>query len=278
MTDDAWAVLTRARRVLFLHAHPDDETLTTGALLADLALRGVECTVVTATRGERGEVVAGAVATADARTLDAIRTGELTAALAALGVSGQALLGTPPARAAGMPAVRYRDSGMRWVRPGLAGPADETDAGSFSGRPVTDAVADLEALLDATGLPDVLVGYDAAGSYGHPDHVRAHEVAREVASHSGVPLVEIASEGHSGEMDDAFTWVPLPGSRERLRSALACYRTQFTMHGEVVQDWADTPRSVPGFRIRHVGGQDAVVWCRAGVRRAGSRADGSVRR
>jgi N-acetyl-1-D-myo-inositol-2-amino-2-deoxy-alpha-D-glucopyranoside deacetylase len=277
----AWSALSSARRVLLFHAHPDDETLTTGPLIAELVEIGVDCMVVTATRGEQGEVVPGAVDAADGRTLEEIRRAELAGALAALGVSRDLLLGTPPARVPGAPRIRYRDSGMRWVRPGLAGPADVSDASSFTGRPIADAVADLMALLASIGTPDALVGYDAVGSYGHPDHVRAHHVVRQAASLAGVPFIEVASEDHAGATDPSFEWVPLPRTRDRLRAALSSYRTQFTLRGEVLEPWPEPgehPLAVPGFLIRHVGGQAAVVRCRAGLRRADSRAGDSARR
>ena len=123
-------------RVVFLHAHPDDETLATGVLIADLVASGHPVAVVTATRGERGEIRPGVDVGDD---FIAHREGELAAALAELGVTDHCFLGTPPALASGpmrtemepspfwaagsVRAVRFTDSGMRWVTPELAGPA-----------------------------------------------------------------------------------------------------------------------------------------------------------
>src|SRR4051812_34060218 len=93
-------------RLLFVHAHPDDETLTTGATIAHYASRGADVRVVTCTLGEEGEVIGDrwALLAADAGgQLGGYRIGELTSALTALGVDGPTFLGG---------AGRWRDSGM----------------------------------------------------------------------------------------------------------------------------------------------------------------------
>lgn len=113
-------ILDSATRVLFLHAHPDDETLATGALIADLIARGVEVAVVTATRGERGEITDPGLA----EDLVALRERELAAALAVLGVRHHAFLGTPPARA-GDPGLRRDDGEWPGVGDELTGVGDE---------------------------------------------------------------------------------------------------------------------------------------------------------
>ena len=75
-------------RVLFVHAHPDDETLSTGALMLALVGKGVEVDLVTCTRGERGDVVAGVLPEgADEATVMAHRLGELANAVGHLGVA-----------------------------------------------------------------------------------------------------------------------------------------------------------------------------------------------
>src|SRR5699024_2726508 len=104
-----------AKRVMFVHAHPDDETIATGGTLAALAEAGLEPLVVTLTRGERGEVVDGPLAhLAGTDGLAPHRQAELAAALAMLGVERHAFLGVPPARAEGLPPTIYEDSGMAW--------------------------------------------------------------------------------------------------------------------------------------------------------------------
>ena len=93
-------------RIAFIHAHPDDETLATGALIAWLVASGHEVSLLTATRGERGEVVPGPLShLAGTPALETHREGELAGALRVLGVARHAFLGDPPAG----PGRRYRD-------------------------------------------------------------------------------------------------------------------------------------------------------------------------
>ena len=132
MSTDPWQLLGTARTVLAVHAHPDDESLSTGALLAALAADGTRVVLVTATRGEEGEIVPGAVADGDERPLEEIREQEIDAATAALGIAERHWLGTAPALAAGAAPRRYRDSGMAWMREGLAGPSPDAGPDSFS--------------------------------------------------------------------------------------------------------------------------------------------------
>ncbi|WP_448851218.1 N-acetyl-1-D-myo-inositol-2-amino-2-deoxy-alpha-D-glucopyranoside deacetylase [Corynebacterium sp. 335C] len=158
-------------RVAAVHAHPDDEAIWTGGWLAQLARRGAAVDVVTCTLGELGEVIGapyqGLVADASDQ-LGGFRVHELREALRELGVNGP---GHRP-RHLGAPG-RYRDSGM-------AGSATNDDprclvqAGDAA---VEDLVAELGALR-----PHLVVTYDADGGYGHPDHVRAHEITVEACA------------------------------------------------------------------------------------------------
>ncbi len=251
MSTDPWRLLDEADTVLAVHAHPDDESLSTGALLAALAAAGTRVVLVTATRGEEGEVVPGAVADGDARPLEEIREQEIDAATGALGIAERHWLGTAPARAAGAAPRRYRDSGMSWVREGLAGPSPAAGPDSFSLVPLPQAVDDLAALIEHV-RPAVLIGYDDEGTYGHPDHVRAHQVTLAAAERTGVPLVQIASDpGAPGTAVREH-----PGVDEAVRDAVDSYRTQLTLIGPVDG----------GLAIRHVGGQDDVVALRTGLR------------
>jgi N-acetyl-1-D-myo-inositol-2-amino-2-deoxy-alpha-D-glucopyranoside deacetylase len=151
------------RRLLLVHAHPDDESISTGATMAMYAAEGVRVTLVTCTLGELGEIIPPSLAYLAAEKEDrlgAYRTGELTAACAALGVSDHRFLGGPG---------RWRDSGMM-------GTAGNDDPRCFWRADVDQAAG---ALLDVIGevRPQVLVTYDAHGAYGHPDHIQAHRVA-----------------------------------------------------------------------------------------------------
>lgn len=157
-----------------VHAHPDDETLATGALLATFAAAGVPVTVVTCTRGERGEVIGAELAhlEGDGPALAAHREGELAGALAALGVRDHLFLDTVP----GSAAVRYEDSGMAWVGTSQAGAGADVPAAAFVAADEDEAARRLARVLRAR-RPEVVATYDPQGGYGHPDHVRTHEVA-----------------------------------------------------------------------------------------------------
>ncbi|MGC3954947.1 MAG: PIG-L family deacetylase [Propionicimonas sp.] len=207
-------------RVLFLHAHPDDETLATGALILDLIARGVEVAVVTATRGEQGELTDPALA----GDLVALRERELAAALAVLGVGEHAFLGTPPARATGLPPRRYTDSGMAWVTPELAGPGPAAGPDSLTAASVEQAAADLAGYARWFGA-DVLVSYDEFGGYGHPDHVACHHIARAAARLAGIGFAEVVSGAEQPSLDQY---------RPRVAEALRCYRSQLRIEADEV--------------------------------------------
>ncbi|MCA5892398.1 PIG-L family deacetylase [Isoptericola sp. NEAU-Y5] len=184
-------------RLLAVHAHPDDETLATGALLATWAAAGEPVAVVTCTRGERGEVIdtpshptgVGQLE-GDGPALAAHRERELAGALAALGVHEHLFLDSVPAPGAGDGASRLEDSGMSWVSPGVAGPADDAPATAFSRVPLDESARRLAAVVRAW-RPDVVATYEPGGGYGHPDHVRTHDVAAralELAANGGAAL------------------------------------------------------------------------------------------
>jgi N-acetyl-1-D-myo-inositol-2-amino-2-deoxy-alpha-D-glucopyranoside deacetylase len=228
------------QRVVFLHAHPDDETLATGVLLADLVDSGHQVAVVTATRGERGAVVPGPLSGLEGTPeLVEHRLGELAGALAELGVTDHVFLGTPPARDGDRPPRRYTDSGMRWLDEAetLAGPGGDAGPDSLTAVPVEQAAADLAAYLRHYAA-DTLVAYDRHGGYGHPDHVACHHIARAAAALTGTPLVEVVSE----------PLLPVPGADEvalpqwlpAVQRALGHYASQL---------------GVDGAEVVHVGGQ-----------------------
>jgi N-acetyl-1-D-myo-inositol-2-amino-2-deoxy-alpha-D-glucopyranoside deacetylase len=157
------------RRLLLVHAHPDDESITTGATIARYAAEGAEVTVVTCTLGEEGEVMAGLPELAGlgawaADQLGGYRVAELKAACAALGVSRHRYLGG---------IGRWRDSGM-------AGTPSASHPRAFTGGSADEQAAQLAELIDEA-QPQVVVTYDAFGGYGHPDHVRAHEITMAAA-------------------------------------------------------------------------------------------------
>ncbi|MDO5499873.1 MAG: PIG-L family deacetylase [Propionibacteriaceae bacterium] len=236
-----------ARRVVFTHAHPDDETLATGALIAELVDQGIECLVLTATRGERGELVKGRFPGLEGEEFVAHREGELAAALRTLGAGKPMFLGEPPARAEGLEPRRYEDSGMRWVREGEAGPAEDSGPESLTAADSDETVADLVAGLAALA-PDVVVTYDEDGGYFHPDHVRLHHLTKAACAELGVPLVELLSDDEAdGQWWDLEHWLP------QVQAALECHQTQLTVSDR---------------DVIHSGGQKEPIRLRIGVRRA----------
>ncbi|WP_129338147.1 PIG-L family deacetylase [Cellulomonas endophytica] len=170
--------------LVVVHAHPDDETLATGALLATWAAAGRDALVVSCTRGERGEVIGAPLAhlEGDGPALARHREGELAAALAALGARGRFLDALPlpggDGEGPGGPAAggaRYEDSGMVWTGSARAGAAAVLPPRAFVGVPLDEAAGRLAGLLRRE-RPAVVATYDPEGGYGHPDHVRAHAV------------------------------------------------------------------------------------------------------
>jgi N-acetyl-1-D-myo-inositol-2-amino-2-deoxy-alpha-D-glucopyranoside deacetylase len=154
--------LTAAPRLLLVHAHPDDESLWTGGTIARYAAAGIHVTLVTCTLGEEGEIIPDSLRELAADAADQLggyRIGELRAACAALGVSDHRWLGG---------VGRWRDSGMAGT------PANEHPR-AFAGGDVTEQ-ADALAEVIADVRPQVVVTYGPDGGYGHPDHIRAHEV------------------------------------------------------------------------------------------------------
>ena len=240
-------------RLLFVHAHPDDETLGTGATIAHYTSRGARVQVVTCTLGEEGEVIGERwawLAADRADQLGGYRIGELSAALRELGIGEPTFLGG---------AGRWRDSGM----------AGTPTRGSqrFVDADPRDAVGALVAIIRDL-RPHVVVSYDPNGGYGHPDHIHAHEVttaavaAAPGADHPGDPwsvpkfywTVSSLSEMAAGiremsEMDLPADWmlvpeaelgfafsddqidavVDAPGSRAAKVAALRAHATQVTV-------------------------------------------------
>ena len=249
-------------RVLFVHAHPDDESIFTGGTIATLIDRGAAVTVLTCTRGERGAVVAPELAhLAGTPALARERELELASALAELGVTDSRWLGDSNARWAGREPRRYEDSGMAWGANG-AEAAGEPPAGSLTEADPGEVAADIAAVIAAIG-PDVVVSYDARGGYGHPDHIRAHDATRTAAEVLEVPffVIEHSALQHSAIQSDS----PAPGAMRvdvtpvlaRKRAAMAAHRTQLTLDsdgGFTLGDGAAQPiATVESFaRVREV--------------------------
>ncbi|ORT61190.1 N-acetyl-1-D-myo-inositol-2-amino-2-deoxy-alpha-D-glucopyranoside deacetylase [Streptomyces sp. CB03238] len=162
-----------ARRLLLVHAHPDDESINNGATMAKYAAEGAQVTLVTCTRGEEGEVIPPALAHLAPDREDRLgphRVGELAAAMKELGVTDHRFLGGPG---------RFRDSGMM-------GAEQNRRDGAFWNTDVDDAAPYLVEIIRSV-RPQVLVTYDPDGGYGHPDHIQAHRVAMRAAELAAEP-------------------------------------------------------------------------------------------
>lgn len=148
-----------ARTLMAIHAHPDDEVISTGGVLARYAGEGVRTVVVTCTDGSQGFGPGGALPGEPGHDRDAVaevRRQELQRSCTALGVGHLEMLG-------------YRDSGM-------AGWDGNGDPDAFCNLPVEEGAARVAALIGQY-QPQVVVTYDERGGYGHPDHIQTHRVA-----------------------------------------------------------------------------------------------------
>ena len=149
-----------SKRALFVHAHPDDETINNGATMAQMVEDGVAVTLITCTRGEEGEVLVPELAHLASNAEDKLgihRITELANAMKELGVKDHRFLGN------------YRDSGMM-------GTLQNEHPNCFWRADVEEAAKNLAAIIDEV-KPQVMVTYDENGGYGHPDHIQTHRVA-----------------------------------------------------------------------------------------------------
>ena len=161
------------RRLLLVHAHPDDECIGTGATMAKYVDEGVQVTLVTCTLGEEGEVLLPELAHLASDRDDSLgvhRQTELAAAMAELGVTDFRLLGGPG---------RFRDSGM------IGTPPNERPD-SFWRTDLLVAATELVAVIREV-RPQVVVTYDDFGGYGHPDHIQAHRVTHYAVTLAASP-------------------------------------------------------------------------------------------
>ncbi|MCB9413391.1 MAG: N-acetyl-1-D-myo-inositol-2-amino-2-deoxy-alpha-D-glucopyranoside deacetylase [Actinobacteria bacterium] len=193
-----------SRRLLLVHAHPDDETLTTGVTMARYAQEGVQVVLVTCTLGEEGEVLLADKAHLAAAHQDALgphRLEELTAAMACLGVADHRQLGA---------VGRYRDSGM-------VGTEANTRADNFVQADLGEAATELVRVIREV-QPQVVITYDDFGGYGHPDHIQAHRVTTYAVSLAAVPSFRPDIGPEPWQVSKVY-WPALP--REVTTQALA---------------------------------------------------------
>lgn len=169
------------KRLLLVHAHPDDETINNGVTMAKYAVEGVHVTLVTCTRGEEGEVLVESLKNLASDKDDKLgdhREIELKDAMIELGISDFRFLGSPN--------KKWRDSGM------IGAPQNErTDV--FWQSDLDEAANELvKVILEIK--PQVMITYDEFGGYGHPDHIKAHQVAMraaEISANQGWQITKI---------------------------------------------------------------------------------------
>ncbi|GAA0393198.1 GlcNAc-PI de-N-acetylase [Acrocarpospora corrugata] len=161
--------MDRQLTVMAVHAHPDDEVMGTGGMLARYAEEGIRTVLVTCTNGEQGDgpggVKPGQPGHDDAEVAR-VRLGELRLSAEHLGIAHVETLG-------------YRDSGMD----GWDGNGHDA---AFANIPLAVSAAKLGDLIRHY-RPQVVVAYDEKGGYGHPDHVQAHRIAVAAVEATGIP-------------------------------------------------------------------------------------------
>lgn len=153
--------------LMTVHAHPDDETIGTGGLMAKSVAEGRRVVLVTCTRGEMGEIVVPEMDTPENhRRLGEIRAGELERAMGRLGVTEWENLG-------------YHDSDMM-------GRTGNHDPRSFWQADLDEAAGRLVWMIRRY-RPDVITTYNDFGGYGHPDHIRVHDITVRAFPRAGDP-------------------------------------------------------------------------------------------
>ncbi|GAA2155533.1 N-acetyl-1-D-myo-inositol-2-amino-2-deoxy-alpha-D -glucopyranoside deacetylase [Nocardioides koreensis] len=169
--------MTADQRLLLVHAHPDDESINQGAIMAKYVAEGRGVTLVSCTAGELGEILVPELEHLSPEELAEHRRGELADAMKELGVTDYRWLGG---------FGTYRDSGMKWHADGHAVAADDVHDNAFWHADLTEAADHLVRVIREV-RPQVLVTYDQFGGYGHPDHIQAHRVAMYAAQLAAVP-------------------------------------------------------------------------------------------
>jgi N-acetyl-1-D-myo-inositol-2-amino-2-deoxy-alpha-D-glucopyranoside deacetylase len=209
--------------MLLVHAHPDDETIGTGATMAKYAADGAAVTLVTCTLGEEGEILVPDLEHLAADRDDGLgehRIGELAEAMRILGVADHRFLGGPG---------RFRDSGMMGV------PSNDR-ADSFWRADLLEAASSLVPVIRET-RPHVVVTYDDFGGYGHPDHIQAHRVTHYALALAESPTF-LADAGEAWAVPKVY-WTAFPKSV--VRAGILALREQGSDSEFAAMDPDDIP-------------------------------------
>ncbi|WP_237224617.1 PIG-L family deacetylase [Rothia nasisuis] len=235
--------------VLFIHAHPDDESSSTGATIGALTAAGVTVHLLTMTRGEMGEVINPALKHLEAehpgntdqgRALGQMRTDELRTALKHLGVSRHLFLGEG---ASAIPSehASYRDSGMVWDSNGRAAAHPSATEDSLTRLPIKPQAQAVAYAIREMG-PDVVVTYDSDGGYGHPDHKRTYEaVMAALATLRETPAAPRLVWGIEGEFDpaDVRPQAVIRGDLAVKREAMRAHATQIIISDDTTFEYSN---------------------------------------
>lgn len=215
------------QRLLLVHAHPDDETIGSGATMAKYVTAGAQVTLVTCTLGEEGEILTPELSHLAADQTDELgkhRITELAKAMAELGVTDWRLLGGPHT---------YRDSGMVGTPPN-----ERTD--NFWRADLLEAAKHLVKVMRET-CPQVLVTYDDFGGYGHPDHIQAHRVATYARELAAAP--SFAPELGAPWLIEKVYWTAFPVSV--MRAGIEMLKAAGEDTGFAAQDPDEIPFACP---------------------------------
>ncbi len=215
-----------SRRILFVHAHPDDETINNGATMAGYLAQGAAVTLITCTRGEEGEVLVPELLHHSAKhdnTLGTYREGELADAMRELGVTDFHFLGEAERK--------YRDSGMMGTVP-------NENPECFWKADLDEAASRLVAVI-RDRKPQVLVAYDDHGGYGHPDHIKAHQIAMRAAELAADPAYGV---GAPWEISKIY-WSAIPRSalQNSLTSSNPFIKVLIKLFNYVPSKWMALP-------------------------------------
>ncbi|HMR50122.1 MAG TPA: PIG-L family deacetylase [Arachnia sp.] len=254
------------RRLLLVHAHPDDESSQSSVTMARYLDEGAQVTLVTCTLGEMGEILVPEWQHYSPRELGQHRSQEIVDAMAYIGLTDHVYLGG---------VGHYHDTGMGRDEHGNAVAPDHTPEGAFWNADLLEAANHLVEIIRSR-RPQVVITYDERGNYGHPDHIQAHRVTVYALMLAASPVhrpdlgepwqasrllyishntalwaqaYAIAKErgltlwGGADRDEDSFgpepsrivAVVPIDGYLDRARNALFSHRSQVSMDGEFWQ-------------------------------------------
>ncbi|MGH3545875.1 MAG: PIG-L family deacetylase [Mycobacteriales bacterium] len=207
---------TKPRRLMFLHAHPDDESSKGAATMAELVAQGHQVMVVTCTGGQQGSILNPHAGHLAAQDISELRRTEMAGAVGHLGVQHRWL--------------GYPDSGMTAeYRPA------KTDGFAFQTEPATSDLANVIREFK----PDVLVTYNETGGYPHPDHIATHQV-----SHAAV-----RAAADVWQVPKVYYHVP-PDAQTVVAAHWALLaRGRPSPFGPVLKQWRMHPQLDPGRRV-----------------------------